>query len=169
MRSADQLKPPFHASNEAERQEMKNYILCRMYTDDGFEEHCDWSAPLPNDAAFAHAYLGAKTAARNGNLKPLAKLLSKVMGDPEIVAFLTVPPRPRGRRPSRAEIFRAYGNEGVIDTVRRIRQIWREDFGQVKRDRQYDDSAEKIAAEICGLDEQVVRQIMKKASPSRRA
>ena len=171
MRTPDQYLPPFHASNEAERQEMKDYILFRMYADDGLDDNRDWSAPLPDDAAIAVAYARAKSAARNGNLKPLAKMLSDIMDDQEITDFLAVPRRGRGRRPSRANFFRDYWRDGVIDTVRRIRQIWREDFGQVKRDRQYDDSAEKIAAEIHGhgLDERAVRQIMKKASSPRRA
>jgi hypothetical protein len=168
MRAPDQSLPPFHARNEAERQDMKDYLCCRMYADDGADEHRDWYAPLPPDAAFAAALCSAKSAARNGNLQPLAKLLSTVMGDREITDFIAVPPRGRGRQPSRADHFRQYGREGIIDTVRRIRQIWREDFGRVKRNRQYDDSAEKIAAEILGhgLDEQAVRQLMKKAKSS---
>jgi hypothetical protein len=147
---------------------MKNYLCCRMYADDGGDEHRDWSAPLPPDAAFASAYAQAKSAARNGNLQPLAKLLATVMDDQEIADFIAVPPHGRGRRPSRADHFRQYGREGIIDTVRRIRAIWREDYGQVKRNRQFDDSAEKLAAEIHGhgLDEQAVLQIMKKAKSS---
>jgi hypothetical protein len=155
MRSPDQMKPLFHASNDADRKEMKDYIFFRLYADDGLNDDRH-GEPLPTDA-----YTLAKVAARNGNLKPLAKILSAAMDDPEIVAFLAVPPRGRGRRPSRP--FKRFARSGVIDIVRRIRKIWREDFGQVKRDRQYDDSAEKIAGEIYHMSERTVRMIMKKA------
>lgn len=144
---------------------MKEYVLGRLYEDDVLDD--DRDLELLRLLPGIDAYATAKAAARNGNLKPLAKILSAAMDDPEIVAFLAVPPRGRGRRPSCPfEWFARSGViDGVIDTVRRIRKIWRQDFGRVKRDRQYDDSAEKIAAEIYGLSEHAVRQIMKKAAP----
>jgi hypothetical protein len=160
MRSPNQLKPPFHARNESDRVAMKEYVLGRLYEDDVLND--DRDLELLRLLPGIDAYATAKAAARNGNLKPLAKILSAAMDDPGLVAFLAVPPRCRGK-PSCP--FKRFARRGVIDTVRRIHTIWRQDFGQKKRDRRNDDSAEKIAAEIYGLSEHAVRQIMKKAAP----
>lgn len=156
MRSPDTSKPPFHARNKTERAEMKHYVLARLYENDWLVDDANrhWE-PVPIDT-----YALAKAAARRGNLQPLAKILITVMNDPGITDFLAVPRRERGRR---VNPFKQYGDEGVVETVRRIRQIRREDFGLVKRDRQYDLSAEAIAGEVYGLDERVVKQLMKKA------
>jgi hypothetical protein len=163
MRSPDTSKPPFHAKNQIERQEMKEYLLARLYEDDGqLDDDRDWeSMRLLPQRPGVDPYIKAKRAARRGNLQPLAKILSTVMDDPEIADFLAAPPRGRGK-PSVSNPYRQFFRGGVIDMVRRIRKIWRIDYGLVKRDRQYDDSAEKIAGEIYGLSEHAVLQIMKK-------
>jgi hypothetical protein len=162
--------PPFHARNEADRAAMKAYLIARLYEHDPYYDldqpgAYEAQATLSRDTYEVQSdpYATAKQAARKGNLKPLGELLSAVLDDPEIPAFLAVPPRGRGKRKNdrRQWAVRYYRLE-VINTVRRIRQIWREDFGRVKRNIQYDDSAEKIAGEIHGLSEDQVLQIMKK-------
>jgi hypothetical protein len=164
--------PPFHARNEADRVAMREHVLGRFFEDPDnreyvlarlFEDACNRKRqPLPDDV-----YANAKRAARQGNLQPLAELLSTVMDDPEIVAFLAVPPRGRGKRKDdrRRQIFflKRASETTLIELVRGIRQIWREDFGKVKRDSRFDDSAEKIAGYVYRLSEHEVLQIMKKA------
>jgi hypothetical protein len=166
--------PPFHADNEADRVAMREYVLGRVFEDVDQDyvrarllEAADnrKRQPLPDDV-----YASAKRAAREGNLQPLGELLSVVMDDPEIVAFLAVPPRGRGKRKNNRQrqllFLERAANTTVVDLVRGIRQIWREDFGKVKRNSQYDESAEKIAGYVYGLSEQAVLQIMKKARPA---
>jgi hypothetical protein len=155
-------KPPFHASNEAEREEMWVYILSRLCEE---EDRGDLPQANPQEQKAILkrlTYKTAKSAARRGNLEPLAKHLTAITGDSEIAAFLRVPARGRGKRKDQEIVFFGrYSRSEVIDTVRRIRQIWRDEFGRVKRDPGFDDSAEKIASELHGLSEDEVQQIMK--------
>jgi hypothetical protein len=150
-------KPPFHASNDADREAMKRYLA----THPAFRVASEMvmqaaETILPS----GDAYEDAKRAARFfGDMQPLAAILSTTMHDPEIAAFLTVPKKRRGRHLNQGE--QTY-RDAVITAVRVIRQIWRDDFGQVKRNRQFDDSAEAIVAELFGYTEQQVRTIMKK-------
>ena len=156
--------PPFHARNEADRAAMRDYVFGRWF-EPSLREPTRELIRLRNDP-----YSDAKRAARKGNLQPLGELLSAVMDDPEIVAFLAVPPRGRGKRKDsrqRQLLFLERASElPLIDLVRGIRQIWREDFGKVKRDPRSDEFAEKIAGYVYGLSERAVQQIMKKARPA---
>jgi hypothetical protein len=145
---------------------MREYVLGRLFEDAHTNNRKPQLLPVSPDDVYA----SAKRVARGGNLQPLGELLSHVMDDPEIVTFLAVPPRGRGKRKNdrRRQLFLLIRSSEtlVVETVRGIRQIWREDFGQVKRDSRYDESAEKIAGSVSGLSEQAVLQIMKKARPA---
>jgi hypothetical protein len=171
--------PPFHARNETDRAEMKAYLIARLYEHDPYYDldqpgAYEAQAILSRDAYATLSrddpYPAAKRAARKGNLRPLSELLSHVLDDPEIVAFLAVPPRGRGKRKNdrrrQLSLLIRSSETLVVQMVRRIRQIWREDFGRVNRDSQYDESAEKIAGSVSGLSEKAVLQIMKKARPA---
>lgn len=157
--------PPFHASNEADRDAMREHVLSRLFEDDIDNRNWERIKTLPLQAS--DIFASEKRAARKGNVQPLAELLSTVMDDPEIAAFIAMPPRGRGKRKNdRLHRLKKAVEKEVIDTVRRVRQIWREDFGKVKRDRNFDESAEKIAAYVYRLSEDEVLQIMRKASPA---
>ena len=174
-------RPPFHAENEADRLAMKEFLLWRLFKDDARDDGQDkalarlceelqsgWEAlSLWRLRQSGGTYAAAKSAARTGNIQPLGEFLSDITGDSEIVAFLRVPPRGRGKRKNdrrrQAFLYKRYFRSIIIETVRHIRQIWREDYGLVKRQERFDDSAEKIAGEIYGLSEDEVKQIMKKA------
>ena len=79
---------------------MKAYVFCRLYADDGCDDGRDLSL-IRGDSA----YTMAKVAARRGDLKPLIKILSKLMNDPGIADFIAVPRQGRGRRSNPFEVY----------------------------------------------------------------
>ena len=120
--------------------ELLERVLYRLYEDDDLAPEPDWELlrrlpPLPFKALAKDCYDSAKRSTRDGNLKPLGKLLSAITGDPDIVAFLAVPRRKRGQRRYKGFFFERYDRSRVIETVRKIRQILRDETGKAYRRR----------------------------------
>jgi hypothetical protein len=141
------------------------HVLARLYEDDAWlEEHRTPPMPptWPRGFPASLRYAAAKQQARSGNVEPLRKLVVAATGDPEIGEFIV---KPRGTRGARLDLkasapFRRYGEEGIIATVRRIRQILREETGKLYG---HTSSVEEIAAELFQTEPEKIRQIMKKA------
>jgi hypothetical protein len=94
-----------------------------------------------------HCVTCALKEAERGNIKPLRDAY------PHLTPFLHPPKRRRGQRLPKAK---PKGLEAAVADVSRIRDLWRQHFGRVKR-RQGELSAEEIAAERNKLDVEKVR------------
>ncbi len=93
--------------------------------------------------------------AERGNINPLRDAY------PHLTPFLHPPKRRRGQRLPKAK---PKGLEAAVADVSRIRDLWRQHFGRVKR-RQGELSAEEIAAERNKLEFEKVRTAL--AHPAR--
>jgi hypothetical protein len=160
-------KPPFKARNKRDRLAFRDYVISRLLVRDQYDEryeHWDGTVPsLPPEARRKAVLDWAKQEARLGKPEPLRKIVSEVMSDPEIAEFICRPKRKRGQRNHLG--FREFARLTVIDTVRRIRDILREDFCAVNRRPEYGFSVEEIAGEIFRRPASEIAQIMKKAPP----
>jgi hypothetical protein len=160
-------KPPFKARNECDRLAFRDYVIARLLESDQNDErykHWDGTVPpIPPETRRQAVLDWAKQEARLGNPDPLRKIVSEVLSDPEIAEFICRPKRKRGQRNHVGLGFREFHRSIVIDTVRRIRELLREDFGTVKRRPEYGFSVEEIAGEIFRRPPDEIAQIMKKA------
>jgi hypothetical protein len=152
-------KPPFKASNAAERQAMIDWVITRLCQEDEIadEQHNRWDGTFPPGALLESKLLCAKWLARQGEPVLLGRLISEILDDPELAEFVGEPKRVRGqRKPYRGKTdddgknpFEIFGEQSKFDlartTVKRIRLIWRYDFGRVKRHASDGASAEEIA------------------------
>jgi hypothetical protein len=161
-------KPPFKARNERDRLAFRDYVIWRLVASDQYateltNERYGTSPPVPPEALRKAVLHRAKDEARRGDPELLRKIVSTVMSDPEIAEFISRPKRKRGQRNHVHLPFRKFGRSIVIDTVWRIKDILRQDFGAVNRRPEYGFSVEEIAGEIFRRPPGEIAQIMKKA------
>jgi hypothetical protein len=151
-------KPPFKASNAAERQTMIDWVIARLCREDELvaEECHRWDGTYPSEVLLKSALERAKWRARRGDPALLGRLISGLLDDPELVEFVGEPKRVKGqRKPYRGKTdrdgknpFEIFSEDLTFDlawTVERIRRIWRHDFGRVKRHASDGASAKEIA------------------------
>jgi hypothetical protein len=151
-------KPPFKASNAAERQAMIDWVIMRLREEDELadEHHNRWDGTYAPGALLKSELDRAKGLARRGEPAPLGRLISEILDDPELAEFVGEPKRVRGqRKPYRGktdddgknpfEILIEHLKFDLAWTVERIRRIWRHDFHRVKRHASDGATAEQIA------------------------
>jgi hypothetical protein len=154
--------PPFDTRNEAARIALKTWTIERVWL---LDEEADagrrYDLLLTPERLAKMQYSAAKSSARCGNLEALRAFLVRLTDDPEIADFIAEPRRPRGQRRRKAgdwTRWRAFRHDAVI-TVRRVRRIWREQYGKWKRS---DGLAEEIAAEFFGLTVAEIQEALKR-------
>jgi hypothetical protein len=151
-------KPPFKASSAAERQAMIDWVIMRLRQEDELvdEQQNRWDGTYAPGALRKSSLERAKWLARRGEPVLLGRLISRILGDPELAEFAGEPKRVRGqRKPYRGktdddgknpfEIFGEHFKFDLAGTVERIRRIWRHDFHRVKRHASDGATAEEIA------------------------
>jgi hypothetical protein len=167
-------RPRFKARDERDRLAFRDYVIGRLHED---ERHLREESegllggsrpPVSSEARRKDELDKAKQLARAGDPEPLRKIVAADMRDTEIAEFIYAPKRARGQRDHVGLAYREFSKSIVIDTVRRIRQILREDFGAVKRRADYGFSVEEIAGEVHRMIAEEVQKIMKKARPGPR-
>jgi hypothetical protein len=154
--------PSFYTRNEPARIALKDWTIVQvLLLDQEADADRRYDLLLTPESSARREYSVAKSSARRGNLEALRAFLVRLTDDPEIADFIAEPRRPRGQRRRKAgdwTRWRAFRHDAVI-TVQRVRQIWREQYGNWKRS---DGLAEEIAAEFFGLTVAEIQEALKR-------
>jgi hypothetical protein len=131
--------PPWQATSERERQQMVEWVIEQLDAQDAeydmlqyeLDKERDYYAPLPSVPAAEQRRLRLNKAiqrARNDNVELLRRLY------PEIAEFIQPLKRPRGRRRSYPKkVWGRYAAGMIVDDVKRVRELWRANYGKWKR------------------------------------
>jgi hypothetical protein len=129
--------PPWQATSERERQQMVEWVIEQLNGQDAeydmlqyaLDEERDYYAPLPVEE---QCRLRFKEAIRRARRHDDVELLRRLY--PEIAEFIHPPKRPRGRRRSYPkDVWGRYAADGIVDDVKRVRELWRVNYGKWKR------------------------------------
>ena len=160
-------KPPWRASNPRDREWMIVWVLDQLDQDDAEQEYWDNKLAETRDLELLRKVPvrkvprleRAKESARQGDLAPLRQLF------PQIAEFIAVPKRPRGQRRSYPrdpiKAIKLYGQEPLVDDVKRVRALWKRYYKPSKRRSTDGATAEEIVARRYGCTEEKVADALK--------
>ena len=121
------------------------------------EERANFSGPIVGPVKYREMI--AIAHARVGDLWLLRRIY------PQLAEFLHPPKLPRGKHDRRAPQFVAHKAQ-ALDTVKRVKALWRKHYRRRKRGRYDGITAIEIAARYCHEDpERVARWVRTEASP----
>jgi hypothetical protein len=142
-------------------EELLTLVRSRLYDDGDDDRLHNWLAtqsPTPPEVV---AYRLAKHQARDGNLEQLRKILTELTGDKDIADFIAQPPWPKHARQdyARQKPFERLESRVQGDTVRRIREIIKEETGKARVEAEL---VVEIAAKVLECSQDEIREIIKR-------